>query len=87
MRRCAVSRAPWQGDCKDFAGTDQDIRVRKVYRSVHYGEPTVELAEVSVWRVVWNAFADWWRLQNDGIEFNGVTLLSSILNYNRRAPG
>src|SRR5260370_42352998 len=26
-------------------------------------------------------------LQNDGIEFNGVTLLSSILNYNRRNPG
>ena len=26
-------------------------------------------------------------LQNDGIEFNGVTLLSSILNYNRRSPG
>ena len=26
-------------------------------------------------------------LQSDGIEFNGVTLLSSILNYNRRAPG
>jgi carboxypeptidase C (cathepsin A) len=26
-------------------------------------------------------------LNNDGIEFNGVTLLSSILNYNERAPG
>ena len=26
-------------------------------------------------------------LQNDGVEFNGVVLLSSILNYNRRAPG
>ena len=26
-------------------------------------------------------------LQNDGIEFNGVTLLSSILNYNRRNSG
>jgi carboxypeptidase C (cathepsin A) len=26
-------------------------------------------------------------LQNDGVEFNGVTLLSSILNYHRRNPG
>ena len=26
-------------------------------------------------------------LQDDGIEFNGVTLLSSILNYNMRNPG
>ena len=26
-------------------------------------------------------------LKNDGIEFNGVTLLSSILNYNGRSPG
>ncbi len=84
------SRAVGKGTAKDFAGTDQDIRafekfiVRYITANERWNSPKFLFGEsygttrsaglVSV-------------LQNDGIEFNGVTLLSSILNYNRQSPG
>src|SRR5271168_4421285 len=40
-----------EGLCRDRPGHS---RVREVYCSLHYGESAVELAEVSVWRIVWD---------------------------------
>ena len=87
---CGFSRAVGKGTAKDFAGTDQDIQafekfiVRYITVNQRWNSPKFLFGEsYGTTRSAGLVAA----LQNDGIEFNGVTLLSSILNYNRRAPG
>ncbi len=87
---CGFSRAVGKGTVKDFAGTDQDIHafekfiVRYVTVNQRWNSPKFLFGEsYGTTRSAGLVAA----LQNDGIEFNGVTLLSSILNYGRRAPG
>jgi carboxypeptidase C (cathepsin A) len=84
------SRAVGKGTAKDFAGTDQDIKafekfiVRYITVNQRWNSPKFLFGEsYGTTRSAGLVAA----LQNDGIEFNGVTLLSSILNYNRRASG
>jgi carboxypeptidase C (cathepsin A) len=84
------SRAVGKGTVKDFAGTDQDIKafekfiVRYITANQRWNSPKFLFGEsYGTTRSAGLVSA----LQNDGIEFNGVTLLSSILNYNRRSPG
>ncbi len=87
---CGFSRAVGKGTAKDFAGTDQDIRafekfiVKYITANQRWGSPKFLFGE-SYGTTRSAGLVD--ALQNDGIEFNGVTLLSSILNYNRRNPG
>ena len=87
---CGFSRAVGKGTAKDFAGTDQDIQafekfiVRYVTLYQRWNSPKFLFGEsYGTTRSAGLVAA----LQNDGVQFNGVTLLSSILNYNRRAPG
>ena len=84
------SRAVGKGTAKDFAGTDQDIRafekfiVRYITLNQRWNSPKFLFGEsYGTTRSAGLVAA----LGNDGIEFNGVTLLSSILNYNLRSPG
>jgi carboxypeptidase C (cathepsin A) len=84
------SRAVGKGTAKDFAGTDQDIKafekfiVRYLTVNQRWGSPKFLFGEsYGTTRSAGLVAA----LQNDGIEFNGVVLLSSVLNYGRRAPG
>jgi carboxypeptidase C (cathepsin A) len=84
------SRAVGKATAKDFAGTDQDIKaferfiVRYLTQNQRWNSPKFLFGEsYGTTRSAGLVSA----LQNDGIEFNGVTLLSSILNYNRRNPG
>jgi len=84
------SRAVGKGTAKDFAGTDQDIKafeqfiVRYITVNQRWNSPKFLFGESYGTTRSGGLVA---ALQNDGIEFNGVTLLSSILNYNREAPG
>src|ERR1700722_12616277 len=87
---CGFSRAVGKGTAKDFAGTDQDIKafekfiVRYITVNERWNSPKFLFGEsYGTTRSAGLVSA----LQNDGIEFNGVTLLSSILNYNIRNPG
>jgi carboxypeptidase C (cathepsin A) len=87
---CGFSRAVGKGTAKDFAGTDQDIHafekfiVRYITVNQRWNSPKFLFGEsYGTTRSAGLVAA----LQTDGVEFNGVTLLSSILNYNRRAPG
>jgi carboxypeptidase C (cathepsin A) len=87
---CGFSRAVGKGTAKDFAGTDQDIKafekfiVRYITVNQRWNSPKFLFGEsYGTTRSAGLVGA----LQGDGIEFNGVVLLSSILNYNRRAPG
>jgi carboxypeptidase C (cathepsin A) len=84
------SRAVGKGTAKDFAGTDQDIEAfvkfitRYITVNQRWNSPKFLFGEsYGTTRSAGLVAA----LQNAGIEFNGVTLLSSILNYNREAPG
>ncbi len=84
------SRAVGKGTVKDFAGTDQDIKafekfiVRYLTVNERWGSPKFLFGEsYGTTRSAGLVAA----LQNDGIEFNGVVLLSSVLNYGRRQPG
>ncbi len=84
------SRAVGKGTAKDFAGVDEDIKafenfiVRYITVNQRWGSPKFLFGEsYGTTRSAGLVAA----LQNDGIEFNGVTLLSSILNYGIRAPG
>jgi carboxypeptidase C (cathepsin A) len=84
------SRAVGKGTAKDFAGTDQDIQAfvkfitRYITVNQRWNSPKFLFGEsYGTTRSAGLVAA----LQNAGIEFNGVTLLSSILNYNREAPG
>ncbi len=87
---CGYSRAVGKGTVKDFAGTDQDIRafdkfiVRYLTVNQRWNSPKFLFGE-SYGTTRSAGLVD--ALQGDGVEFNGVVLLSSILNYNRRAPG
>jgi carboxypeptidase C (cathepsin A) len=84
------SRAVGKGTLKDFAGTDEDIRafdhfiVRYITVNQRWNSPKFLFGEsygTTRSAGLVNALA------NDGVECNGVTLLSSILNYNVRNPG
>ncbi len=84
------SRAVGKGTAKDFAGTDQDINafkkfiVRYITVNNRWNSPKFLFGEsYGTTRSAGLVAA----LQADGVEFNGVTLLSSILNYGVRMPG
>ena len=87
---CGFSRAVGKGTVKDFAGTDEDIKafdkfiVRYITTNQRWNSPKFLFGEsYGTTRSAGLVNA----LQNDGVEFNGVVLLSSILNYNIRNPG
>jgi carboxypeptidase C (cathepsin A) len=84
------SRAVGKGTAKDFAGTDEDIHafekfiVRYITVNERWNSPKFLFGEsYGTTRSAGLVAA----LQGDGVEFNGVTLLSSILNYAIRNPG
>lgn len=84
------SRAVGKGTLKDFAGTDQDIQAfrkfieRYITVNQRWSSPKFLFGEsYGTTRSAGLVSA----LQNDGVPFNGVVLLSSILNYNIRNPG
>jgi carboxypeptidase C (cathepsin A) len=84
------SRAVGKGTAKDFAGTDEDVKafekfiVRYITVNERWNSPKFLFGEsYGTPRSAALVAA----LQNDGVEFNGVTLLSSILNYGIRNPG
>ena len=84
------SRLVGKGAIKDFAGVDEDVRAfdkfitRYITLNQRWNSPKFLFGEsYGTPRSAALVAA----LENDGIEFNGVTLLSSILNYNVRAPG
>lgn len=84
------SRAVGKGTVKDFAGVDEDVKAfekfitRYITLNERWNSPKFLFGEsYGTPRSAALVAA----LQNDGIEFNGVTLLSSILNYNVRSPG
>ncbi len=84
------SRAVGKATVKDFAGVDQDLRAfdrfiaRYITVNQRWNSPKYLIGE-SYGTTRSAALAD--MLQNDGIELNGVVLISSILNYAVRAPG
>ena len=84
------SRAVGKGTAKDFAGVDQDIHAfekfitRYITVNGRWNSPKYLFGEsYGTPRSAALVAA----LNNDGIEFTGVTLLSSILNYYSRSPG
>jgi carboxypeptidase C (cathepsin A) len=84
------SRAVGKGTPKDFTGVDQDLRafdrfiVRYLTVNQRWNSPKFLIGE-SYGTTRSAALAD--MLGNDGVQLNGVVLISSILNYNVRAPG
>src|SRR3954452_1862592 len=84
------SRAPGKGQPKDFFGVDQDLhafdRFILRYLSVNqrWNSPKFLIGE-SYGTTRSAALAD--MLGNDGVQLNGVVLISSILNYNVRVGG
>ncbi len=84
------SRAVGKGTPKDFAGVDQDLhafdRFIQRYLTVNqrWNSPKFLIGE-SYGTTRSAALAD--MLGNDGVQLNGVVLISSILNYNVRAGG
>ncbi len=84
------SRAVGKGTPKDFNGVDQDLRafdrfiVRYLTVNLRWNSPKFLIGE-SYGTTRSAALAD--MLGNDGVQLNGVVLISSILNYNIRAPG
>jgi carboxypeptidase C (cathepsin A) len=87
---CGFSRAVGKGTAKDFAGVDQDVKAfekfitRYITVNQRWGSPKFLFGEsYGTPRSAALVAA----LNNDGIEFNGVTLLSSILNYYVQSPG
>ncbi len=84
------SRLAGKGTVKDFAGVDQDVKAfekfitRYITINNRWNSPKFLFGEsYGTPRSAALVAA----LNNDGIEFNGVVLLSSILNYNVEAPG
>jgi len=84
------SRVVGKGTVKDFAGVDQDIAAfrkfitRYITLNQRWESPKFLFGEsYGTPRSAALVAA----LNNDGIEFNGVVLLSSILNYYVRSPG
>jgi len=84
------SRAVGKGTAKDFAGVDPDLRAfdRFIQRYLNvnqrWNSPKFLIGE-SYGTTRSAALAD--MLGNDGVQLNGVVLISSILNYNIRAGG
>jgi len=84
------SRAVGKATVKDFAGVDQDLRafdrfiVRYLTLNQRWNSPKFLMGE-SYGTTRSAALAD--MLGNDGVQLNGVVLISSILNYNVRASG
>jgi carboxypeptidase C (cathepsin A) len=84
------SRPVGRGVIRDFAGTDQDVRAfeKFIYRYVsvnhRWNSPKFLFGE-SYGTTRSAALVD--ALQNSGMAFNGVILMSSILNYFTQAPG
>jgi carboxypeptidase C (cathepsin A) len=87
---CGFSRAVGKGTAKDFAGVDEDVKAfekfitRYITVNQRWNSPKYLFGEsYGTPRSAALVAA----LNNDGIEFNGVVLLSSVLNYYVRAPG
>lgn len=84
------SRPVGKGTVKDFAGADQDVRsfqkfiVRYVTLNRRWNSPKFLFGE-SYGTTRSAALVD--NLQDNGLSFNGVVLMSTILNYFTRAPG
>ncbi len=84
------SRAVGKATAKDFAGVDQDLRafdrfiIRYLTVNQRWNSPKFLIGE-SYGTTRSAALAD--MLGNDGVQLNGVVLISSILNYNVRAGG
>lgn len=84
------SRAVGKGTAKDFAGVDQDLHAfdRFIERYLNVNErwnsPKFLIGE-SYGTTRSAALVD--MLANNGVQMNGVVLISSILNYNIRAGG
>ncbi|HTH52632.1 MAG TPA: hypothetical protein VL495_01695 [Edaphobacter sp.] len=87
---CGFSRAVGKGTVKDFAGTDQDIAAfrqfieRYLSLNERWASPKFLFGE-SYGTTRSAGLVD--ALQNNGAAFNGVVLLSSILNYGIRNQG
>jgi len=84
------SRLAGKGTVKDFAGVDEDVRAfdkfitRYITLNNRWNSPKFLFGEsYGTPRSAALVAA----LNEDGIEFNGVVLLSSILNYNVMSPG
>jgi carboxypeptidase C (cathepsin A) len=84
------SRAVGKGTPKDFFGVDEDIRAfdkfitRYITLNQRWPSPKFLFGEsYGTPRTAALVAA----LNNDGIEFNGIVLLSSILNYYTQSPG
>jgi carboxypeptidase C (cathepsin A) len=84
------SRAVGKATAKDFAGVDQDLMafgrfiIRYITVNQRWNSPKFLIGE-SYGTTRSAALAD--ILANDGVQLNGVVLISSILNYNIRAGG
>jgi carboxypeptidase C (cathepsin A) len=84
------SRAVGKGTPKDFNGVDQDLHafdrfiIRYLSVNQRWNSPKFLIGE-SYGTTRSAALAD--MLGNDGVQLNGVVLISSILNYNIRAGG
>ena len=84
------SRAVGKATEKDFAGTDQDVKAfdkfitRYVTVNQRWNSPKFLFGE-SYGTTRSAALVD--ALENDGMSFNGVILMSTILNYFVRSPG
>jgi carboxypeptidase C (cathepsin A) len=84
------SRAVGKATAKDFTGVDQDLRafdrfvIRYLTVNQRWNSPKFLIGE-SYGTTRSAALAD--MLGNDGVQLNGVVLISSILNYNIRAGG
>lgn len=84
------SRPVGKGVIRDFAGTDQDVRAfeKFIYRYIslnhRWNSPKFLFGE-SYGTTRSAALVD--TLQNSGMAFNGVILMSTILNYFTQAPG
>src|ERR1700761_1162626 len=87
---CGFSRAVGKGTAKDFAGVDQDVKAfdkfitRYITVNQRWNSPKYLFGEsYGTPRSAALVAA----LNNDGIQFNGVILLSSVLNYYVNSPG
>ena len=84
------SRAVGKGQPRDFTGVDQDLRafdrfiIRYLTVNQRWNSPKFLIGE-SYGTTRSAALAD--MLGNDGVQLNGVVLISSILNYNIRSGG
>jgi carboxypeptidase C (cathepsin A) len=85
-----LSRAVGKGLPKDLIGTDPDLRafdrfiIRYLTVNQRWNSPKFLIGE-SYGTTRSAALAD--MLGNDGVQLNGVVLISSILNFSIRAPG